>query len=37
MLDEHAVSADPGIDDGYVDAAEQRFGAVDAFERFVAY
>jgi hypothetical protein len=37
MFDEHAVSADPGINHGDVDSTEQSFGAFDAFECVVAY
>jgi hypothetical protein len=36
VLDEHAMSADPGIDHRNVDPAEQRFRALHACESLVA-
>jgi hypothetical protein len=37
VLDEHAMSADPGINHRDVDSTDECFGAFDAFERLVAY
>jgi hypothetical protein len=37
MLDEHAVSADPGINHRDVDSAGQSFSTIHTFQRFVAF